>query len=141
MRIIVDVMSGDKAPLEMLLGVAQASEQSFSKGVDFTLVGDESIIKSLAAPSDILFFSAKSRARSSHTVSKNHESTVLSSALQSITDKPALRASLYCSSFITPHSCIAYNTLFLFFKHFSGLSRGLYLDGAFVIPTRVAASA
>ncbi len=49
MRIIVDVMSGDKAPLEMLLGVAQASEQSFANGVDFTIVGDESIIKSLAA--------------------------------------------------------------------------------------------
>ena len=49
MRIIVDVMSGDKAPLEMLLGVSQAAEQDFSKDVDFTLVGDENIIKSLAA--------------------------------------------------------------------------------------------
>ena len=53
MRIIVDVMSGDKAPLEMLLGVAQASEQSFANGVDFTIVGDESIIKSLAEEHNI----------------------------------------------------------------------------------------
>ena len=49
MRIIVDVMSGDKAPLEILLGVSQAAEQDFSKDVDFILVGDENVIKSLAA--------------------------------------------------------------------------------------------
>ena len=49
MRIIVDVMSGDHAPLQMLLGVSQAAEKDFSKGVDFTLVGDENAIKSLAA--------------------------------------------------------------------------------------------
>ena len=49
MRVIVDVMSGDKAPLEMLLGVDKAVKQEFSKGVSYTLVGDENVIKSLAA--------------------------------------------------------------------------------------------
>ncbi len=49
MRIIVDIMSGDKAPMEILLGVDRAAKQDFSNGVDFTLVGDESVIKSLAA--------------------------------------------------------------------------------------------
>ena len=49
MRIIIDVMSGDKAPLEILLGVDLASKQDFAKDVEFTLVGDETVIKALAA--------------------------------------------------------------------------------------------
>ena len=53
MRIIVDIMSGDKAPLEILLGVDLASKQDFSKGVEYTLVGDEETIKSLAEENKI----------------------------------------------------------------------------------------
>ena len=49
MRIIVDIMSGDNAPLEMLLGVDKAAKQDYSEGVSYTLVGDENIIRSLAA--------------------------------------------------------------------------------------------
>lgn len=49
MRIIVDVMSGDNAPLEMLLGVDRAAKQGFSEGVQYTLVGDEGVIKRIAA--------------------------------------------------------------------------------------------
>lgn len=47
MRIIVDIMSGDKAPLEILLGAhAAATENS---GVAFTFVGNEAIIRAIAA--------------------------------------------------------------------------------------------
>ena len=53
MRIIIDVMSGDKAPLEILLGVDKASKESFAKDVEFTLVGDENVIKKLAAEQKI----------------------------------------------------------------------------------------
>ena len=49
MRIIIDVMSGDKAPLEMLLGVDMASKAEFAKDAQFTLVGDENVIRALAA--------------------------------------------------------------------------------------------
>ncbi|MBE6646825.1 MAG: phosphate acyltransferase PlsX [Ruminococcaceae bacterium] len=48
MRIILDIMSGDKAPLEMLKGAVDAAAQDYSNGVDFTLVGDENVIKRLA---------------------------------------------------------------------------------------------
>lgn len=48
MRLIIDIMSGDNAPLEMLLGVDRAAKQSFSKDVQYTLVGDEAVIKKLA---------------------------------------------------------------------------------------------
>ena len=48
MRIIVDIMSGDHAPKEQLLGVCRAAEQPYAKGVDFTLVGNEQIIRQLA---------------------------------------------------------------------------------------------
>ena len=48
MRIIIDVMSGDRAPLEILLGVDTAAKQGFAKDVEFTLVGDEKVIKALA---------------------------------------------------------------------------------------------
>ena len=53
MRIVIDIMSGDKAPLEILLGVDMASKQDYAKGVEFTLVGDENVIKSLAAEHNI----------------------------------------------------------------------------------------
>ena len=53
MRIIVDIMSGDKAPLEMLLGVDRAAGQDYSNGVEYTLVGDESVIKALAEENKI----------------------------------------------------------------------------------------
>ncbi|MBE6583971.1 MAG: phosphate acyltransferase PlsX [Ruminococcaceae bacterium] len=48
MRIIVDVMSGDNAPFETLLGVCEAAACDYARDVDFTLVGDENVIKKLA---------------------------------------------------------------------------------------------
>ena len=48
MRIILDIMSGDKAPLEMLTGAVNARAQEYSKGVDYVLVGDGNVIKRLA---------------------------------------------------------------------------------------------
>lgn len=48
MRIIVDIMSGDNAPLQPLIGVCRAAEQTYSKEIEYTLVGDENIIKELA---------------------------------------------------------------------------------------------
>ena len=48
MKIIIDIMSGDHAPLETLLGVDMASKQSFSEGVEYTLVGNEHEIRALA---------------------------------------------------------------------------------------------
>ncbi len=48
MRIILDIMSGDRAPLEMLLGAVEAKKEKYAEGVEFTLVGDESVIKVLA---------------------------------------------------------------------------------------------
>ena len=61
MRIIVDVMSGDNAPYETLKGVCEAVSYDYAKDVEFTLVGDESIIKKLAADNkwDISRFSIK----------------------------------------------------------------------------------
>lgn len=53
MRIIVDVMSGDHAPLEMLLGVDRAAKQSFSEGVQYVLVGDEQVINAVAKEKQI----------------------------------------------------------------------------------------
>ena len=53
MRIIVDIMSGDKAPLEMLLGVDRAAKQEFSSGVSYTLVGDRDVIEKLAEENKI----------------------------------------------------------------------------------------
>lgn len=53
MRIIIDVMSGDRAPLEMLLGVDMASKQDYAREVEFTLVGDENVIGALAAEHNI----------------------------------------------------------------------------------------
>ncbi len=48
MRIILDIMSGDRAPLETLKGAVEAKKEKFSEGVDFTLVGDEAVIRRLA---------------------------------------------------------------------------------------------
>ena len=53
MRIIVDIMSGDNAPLEMLLGVERASGQEYSKDVEYTLVGDENVMRKLAEENGI----------------------------------------------------------------------------------------
>lgn len=48
MRIIVDIMSGDRAPKEQLLGACRAAKQPYARGVNFTLVGNEEIIRQLA---------------------------------------------------------------------------------------------
>ena len=48
MRIILDIMSGDRAPLEMLKGAVEAKKEKYSRDVEFTLVGDENVIKKLA---------------------------------------------------------------------------------------------
>lgn len=52
MRIIVDVMSGDKAPFETLKGVCEAARCDYAKDVEFTLVGDENVIKKLACENE-----------------------------------------------------------------------------------------
>lgn len=49
MKIIIDVMSGDNAPVETLLGIDQALKQPYSKGVEYILVGDETVIGKTAA--------------------------------------------------------------------------------------------
>lgn len=46
MKIIIDVMSGDNAPLELIKGAIMAKE---SLGVDITAVGNEEVIKRIAA--------------------------------------------------------------------------------------------
>ncbi len=48
MRIIVDIMSGDRAPEETLLGLFRALKENYAIGVEFILTGDENIIKALA---------------------------------------------------------------------------------------------
>ena len=53
MRIILDIMSGDRAPLEMLKGAVDAKKEKYSEGVDYTLVGDENVIKRLAAENSL----------------------------------------------------------------------------------------
>lgn len=47
MRILVDIMSGDKAPLEQLLGAHTAATET--PGVSFTFIGNEAIIRAIAA--------------------------------------------------------------------------------------------
>ncbi len=47
MKIVVDVMSGDNAPLELIKGVCASAKENPS--VDYTLVGDEARIKDEAA--------------------------------------------------------------------------------------------
>ncbi len=53
MRIILDIMSGDRAPLETLKGAVEASKEKYAEGVDFTLVGDEGVIKRVAEENDL----------------------------------------------------------------------------------------
>ena len=48
MKLIIDIMSGDNAPKETMLGVAKAVDQPYSKGVEYILVGDENKIKAIA---------------------------------------------------------------------------------------------
>ncbi len=48
MRIILDIMSGDRAPLETLKGAVEAKKEKYAEGVDFVLVGDEKVIKRTA---------------------------------------------------------------------------------------------
>ena len=48
MRIIVDVMGGDNAPREMVLGVLDAAAEYKEQGVEYTLVGDEAAIRAIA---------------------------------------------------------------------------------------------
>lgn len=48
MRIIVDVMGGDNAPREMVLGVLAAAEEYKEQGIEYTLVGDEGAIRAIA---------------------------------------------------------------------------------------------
>ncbi len=47
MRIIVDIMSGDKAPLEILLGAYEAASEN--PNVGFTFVGNEAIMRAIAS--------------------------------------------------------------------------------------------
>lgn len=47
MRIIVDVMGGDNAPREMVLGVLDAAAEYSEQGVEYTLVGDEAAIRAI----------------------------------------------------------------------------------------------
>ena len=47
MRIIVDIMSGDKAPLEILLGAHEAATEN--PNVGFTFVGNEGIMRAIAS--------------------------------------------------------------------------------------------
>ncbi len=51
MRIIVDVMSGDNAPNELIKGVCASSLEN--SGVEYTLVGDKSIIEKTASELDL----------------------------------------------------------------------------------------
>ena len=50
MRIIIDVMSGDNAPLELIRGAAMAAEDC---AADIVIVGDEQIIKEVAEAEEI----------------------------------------------------------------------------------------
>lgn len=53
MKIIIDVMSGDNAPVETLVGVGKAMAQPYSEGVEYILVGDEAVINKIAAEQEI----------------------------------------------------------------------------------------
>ncbi len=55
MRIILDIMSGDKAPLETLMGAVGAgvAARDYEEEINFTLVGDENIIKKLAKDNNL----------------------------------------------------------------------------------------
>lgn len=53
MKIIVDIMSGDNAPEATLLGLDKASKMPYSEGVEYLLVGNESVIKKVALENNI----------------------------------------------------------------------------------------
>ena len=55
MRIILDVMSGDNSPLATLMGAVGASvaARDYEEEINFTLVGDENIIKKLAKENNL----------------------------------------------------------------------------------------
>lgn len=53
MRIIVDIMSGDNAPLATLQGLDRASKMPYGADVEFVLTGDESVIKKVAEENKI----------------------------------------------------------------------------------------
>ncbi len=48
MRIILDIMSGDRAPLETLKGAVEAKNEKYAEGAEFILVGDEAVINKTA---------------------------------------------------------------------------------------------
>ena len=52
MRIIVDVMGGDNAPLCVLQGASQAAAE-FGDGMELVLLGEEAAIKDCAAQNKI----------------------------------------------------------------------------------------
>ena len=51
MKIIVDVMSGDNAPLELIKGAIDASIEY--KDHEIVIVGDENVISDIAVKNDI----------------------------------------------------------------------------------------
>ncbi len=51
MKILIDIMSGDKAPLEQLKGAIQAAADNSS--VSFSLIGNEGVIRAVASVRDI----------------------------------------------------------------------------------------
>lgn len=55
MRIILDIMSGDNAPFGTLMGAVGASvaARDYEEEINFTLVGDENIIKQLAKENNL----------------------------------------------------------------------------------------
>ena len=53
MRLIIDIMSGDNAPKETLLGVDRAVKMNYTRGVEHVLVGDENVIKKVAEENNI----------------------------------------------------------------------------------------
>ncbi|MBQ7377963.1 MAG: phosphate acyltransferase PlsX [Clostridia bacterium] len=50
MRVIIDVMSGDNAPLELIRGAVNAAEEL---SVDITIVGDQEVIREIAEKEEI----------------------------------------------------------------------------------------
>ena len=54
MRLIVDIMSGDNAPLATLQGLDRAAHMPYGKDVEYILTGDESVIKKVAEENNIV---------------------------------------------------------------------------------------
>ena len=51
MRILIDVMSGDKAPLEMIKGAEMAAREF--KSEEIMIIGDENVISDVAVQNEI----------------------------------------------------------------------------------------